>query len=436
MRTESFLGFTVLLLRGSRHTLAWMMLSLFAPTKVIGQNALLISRPRSEIAITITGRSLPDASSLLNDAQSGCRLTPALARDAGKRIERSVTAAVPESLPSGLVVVTVTTTANTRCGSVNSTRAELTAAALELRKPAPHAPLAFVTVVVSDSAVTPLFSRAIPTTRLWARDDVLRDTSVPGTALQIALPIELFTAKDDTDVARVALLITRQGEVNVERVELSVQVLEALWRLVIPARMGAIREDTSVAMKFSRVPNLSRSDLPFAAVALQKLSSRGDSLAVHWLARQLVEAEPCLRLPRDADALAANSLERYRPRAHCRSQQLNVVLLRGALVPGLGQRSSRWRSVAGALVLGLFAQQVYASRESKLEARRYYQQYVDATTTFYAEEYWGRAERARRRTDSHLLLASTLWVGALTEATLYELRLGRRLRFSSPIVPP
>jgi hypothetical protein len=177
-------------------------------------------------------------------------------------------------------------------------------------------------------------------------------------------------------------------------------------------------------------------DLPPAAAVLLQLSARGDSLGTHWIARQAVTVEPCLQLPGGAPANAVALLDRFRPQAHCRAQHAGAAMLRGTLVPGLGQVSSKWRTVAGGVVLGLVAQRLHASQQSKREGRDYYQRYLSTTSGIYAQEYWTRSENARRRTDAQIVQAGALWLGAMVEATWHEWRLGRRLRRVAPITLP
>lgn len=412
-------------------------LALFAPQSATAQQVVQINRPRSAVAITTTDRTLPDAASLMEVARVKCTIAPAVARDAKAQIATAAAAAVPPALPPGLVLITVTTRANDNCDTSYDLRANLTAAAIEFQKPTPHAAITRVQVTSGDSVIAPTLARTMRTLQLWARPNAARDNSVPSTALQVALPIEHFAPADQSGSPRVALLVSRQGENDPERIELSNADIEVIWRLGMPARVAALTgSHSSAAARIAHASVMEPVDLSPAAAVLLQLSARGDSLGAYWLARQAVTTEPCLRLPDGASANAVALLDRFRPDAHCRAQHPGAAMLRGTLVPGLGQVSSKWRTVAGVVVLGLVAQRLHASQQSKRDGRAYYQQYLATTSAIYAQEYWNRSEDARRRTDTQIAQAGALWLGAMAEAAWHEWRLGRRLRRVAPIALP
>lgn len=68
--------------------------------------------------------------------------------------------------------------------------------------------------------------------------------------------------------------------------------------------------------------------------------------------------------------------------------------------------------------------------------RAYYQQYLGATSIGDVNTYGARADNARRQTDVLIMQASALWLGAAAEATWYQWRLGRRLRFAALVWRP
>ena len=417
--------------RASFAIAALAAVALVTPTRAHSQQVLHISGARSAIAFTITGRELPDAESLVNSAREKCPIDASALSNATHRVRSALTAAEPRDVPSGLVLITTTTQPNNaECGTSPDDAAKMTAAAIEFRQPDPHSVITGVELADSQGVITPALVRTIRTVPLWARDDE------PGKpVIQIAVPLEHFMPERSAETGPLVLMITREDE-TVERRTLSDADVDALWRLALPARAAAASADSGWAQRIARVQPIAVEDLPEAAALMQQLTDARDTLSDRMLARQLLATEPCLRLPADAPMAATTLIERSRPAAHCRSRRPITTALSGALVPGLGQVSSRWRTVAGIVVLGIVAQRLHASQVSKRDGRDYYQQYVDATSVAEASEYWARADKARRQTDVLIMQAGAIWLGAAVEATWYESRLGKRLRFAAPIARP
>lgn len=408
-----------------------LALALLVPVTASGQRVVHISRARSAVALSITGRALPDGEGIVNRAQKACPSNASDVREATTKVGRALGAAVPPGLPPGLVLITVTTQArNAECRVSPDDVANLTAAAIELRQPVPHAPITRVQIAVAGQPVTPTLERSIRNVALWSRNDTANTF-----AAQLALPIANFAVGHDGSTRPVVLLISRLGATEVERVELTNADVNALWRLALPARAAAADVDVSWADSISHPAPLTVNELPVAATLLQQMSVVNDSLASRALARQLLAIEPCLRLPSDAPASASAHLERFRPSARCHARGAADAAWRSALVPGLGQVTSRWRTVAGIAVFGLVAQRLHASQASKRDGRDYYQRYLGATSFEEADTYWALAENARRRTDEQIVQAGVVWLGALAEAQWHEWRLRRRIRFAAPITP-
>ena len=417
-----------------------MMLALCIPVTASSQQVLHISRARTSVALTIVGRALPEAESLLSGLRRGCPYTPDTGGMAAVRVGTALAEAVPADVSAGQVLITVTTQANnTDCVPAADDVGSLTAAAVEILRPASHAPITRVALSIADTIVVPTLSRTIRTLALWSdgrndRDSRARTATVPSTALQLVIPLERFLPVAHSAKKAVALLIMRQEETTVERILLSEQDIDALWRLALPVRAARVGADSLWARRLGHTAPLTIAELPMATAILQQLTAAGDSLASRSLARHALSVEPCLRLPMEAPLAAGALFDQLRPQAYCRPQRPAVALLRGSFVPGLGQVSSRKRTIAGVLVLGIVAQRLHASQVSKRDARQLYQRYVDASSTVEANTFWARADAARRRTDAQILQASALWLGAASEATWFEWRLGRRLRLAA--VPP
>jgi hypothetical protein len=405
--------------------------ALLIPATVTGQQVVHISRARTAVALSITGRALPDGAAMVTAAQKACPSNANDIRDAMVKADRAVAAAEPPGLPLGLVLITVTTQArNAECRVFPDDVANLTAAAIELRPPVPHAPITRVQVAIAGQPVTPALERTIRTVPLWSRNEPANTFAV-----QLALPIAHFAADQNGSTRPVALLISRLGATEVERVELTGADVDALWRLALPVRAAAAGVDVRWAATINHPAPIAVKDLPVAATVLQQLSVIDDSLASRALARQLLATEPCLRLPSDAPASANVQLERFRPSARCHARGAADVAWRSALVPGLGQATSRWRTVAGIAVLGVVSQRLHASQTSKRNGRDYHQRYLSATSFDEADKYWALADNARRRTDVQIVQAGIVWLGALAEAQWHEWRLRKRLRFAAPITP-
>lgn len=397
-----------------------------------GQTIRRLSRPRAEITIAGAADARPSVAAMVASLRTGCAET-VLAADVEQRLREALAAAFEAGASSGDVVITVVPrNANARCALTPEEQALLDFAAVDVVRSVPERSIVRAELIVDGTVVSPRTSLPTPVTVLAAGH--------PGGesfGTRAVFPIERLRGADGWLPLNAALMLWRRDEELGERVELPIELVEAMWRLTLP-RSAALATPAAreAAERLAGAPTITRSDLPHAALLIATLAATADSARAHVLAASALRTEPCLRLGGTHPEAAQALLEQLRPPAHCSARALDHVAYRGLAVPGLGQVSSRARSIAGAVIFGAVLQRVVSSQMAKGDSRELYRAYQNAATIEDANRLYASADAARRRTDRHLMQAGVIWLAALGEAIWYEARLGRRLRFAAPIQLP
>lgn len=265
-----------------------------------------------------------------------------------------------------------------------------------------------------------------------------------ATAFQFRVPLDAFGISERLGPFDVVFVAWRHGALTGERLELPQNLIRTLWRQALAAHPVVV-EDAALAEAAERLPDapsFSDYDLPVARLAdaallARALVMRGDSFPARVLAHDAIAAEPCTRLESDEPLVARRLFESARPAsAYCAARPLSQTALRGALVPGLGQVSSRKRTWLGAAILLVTAERILSSRAARNDSRRLYREYLAADNQGDATRAFDAAQAAWRRSDLAAVTAGTLWVGALAEALWFEWRMGERLRWAAPLALP
>jgi hypothetical protein len=156
-------------------------------------------------------------------------------------------------------------------------------------------------------------------------------------------------------------------------------------------------------------------------LAAASFTAYGEDAASQALVSDVMEAYPCLTLDPAAPATMRDQSELAREPARCTSIPLTAIALRSA-IPGFGQATGPTRRKMALAVAAATGGSYLLASVLRTSAEKTYARYVayDGSTEPPADALYEKAQTARGRANSLVVIATALWSISAVEAVLAE----------------